>query len=567
MTSTNPSSRRPLTGNAQLTLSDFPNEVLIQIFSLLESETDAFIDTTPPSRSAKFMLAMVCRQWKDLIWNTPQLWSTLSLNAARRNHRMRSLDQVGPMLSQHLACGQESPLDVTFSEIEMETDRETLGTIACPILGPSFARWTSVHLHSMDFGWLLKSSLLPGDLPALRTLVITDNGLSISHTFEEHTERVKNWQVPNLNRLILNGLLSIKINLPPWTPFLSQLSHLHVTGPIVVPLLMEYLNNTPQLECLIVEEVSGKRWGVSWADEEGIGDMDSIWPRVHLEKLTRIRIGSEFLLPQYNGGSGPIQCPSLVDLEADLTINLWNHRSNQIFVALTTSSLIGKWIQNSGCNPQRLQRLVVANLIPHKENTDSLVDVLSTLTTLQTLELTLGFPSPNETALGIGLVSLLRAMSRNSDKAGGLHGGTGSDESGVQVDAATPCLLPNLATFKIGTAAKFASSSASLEPYIPDLISMCKSRLPTDEPPRTPGPDAVGGAEVFLSSVCIQDQRAASEENLAFLEGLRRLSRLKGHSEFRIWIEGKPPCAVDDDLGCDDFPSWFRPFTMSGINS
>ncbi|KAG8810881.1 hypothetical protein FRC17_002718 [Serendipita sp. 399] len=144
----------------------FPVEILEEIFGWLCAEIGS------PSRS----LALVCKQWKEILLNLPVLWNTIEIDA---DDCRKSLEAVYDRLKRQLHHAKNGMLNVilknTFlpSKLSPEEFLDLFTTL--PRLAP-VERWYSLRIVEREYRWQRQpphtDKVLVGDFKSLRILSI-----------------------------------------------------------------------------------------------------------------------------------------------------------------------------------------------------------------------------------------------------------------------------------------------------------------------------------------------------------------------------------------------------------
>ncbi|KAF8893720.1 hypothetical protein CPB84DRAFT_1848618 [Gymnopilus junonius] len=125
-------------------LDRFPVEIVSHIFNLCLEPPEACDDWTPADKVAPFVLSSVCRSWRSVTQNTPQLWNTIFIS-------FNSPEKVAlhaQLTREWLARSKQVPLSVI---VELDTDLFYLkNNIFIPLLdvvAQSAARWVSLDIR------------------------------------------------------------------------------------------------------------------------------------------------------------------------------------------------------------------------------------------------------------------------------------------------------------------------------------------------------------------------------------------------------------------------------------
>ncbi|KAH9925238.1 uncharacterized protein B0H18DRAFT_1009241 [Fomitopsis serialis] len=197
--------------NSTLSVNTQPNEILVEILCLA-SASDA--------RNTWITKTMgVCRQWRDLIMDTPLLWTNIDLSARL------------PSLKLCLSRSSGTSIGVSLpSQVGIRGSRKLRGKIDFPMvaltLAPHQSRITSMNLHvehndvaQTDFLW----QVLDAPLPALACLAL-DAGSPKSSQWTLTLPKSLQWTPKPLPSLRDLSLIAIT---PDWTQLpLSQLTSL-----------------------------------------------------------------------------------------------------------------------------------------------------------------------------------------------------------------------------------------------------------------------------------------------------------------------------------------------------
>ncbi|KAF8908318.1 hypothetical protein CPB85DRAFT_787224 [Mucidula mucida] len=138
-------------------IHDIPPEILAQVFSLTciaplklsESNKDV-----PP-----WVLGKVCSRWRHVAWNTPSLWSSLSLSF---KFNSRKLEWKKRVVTEALARSGQTflALDINFFALTDVDERRSLISDVGTLYGPrvkalriSFPKWKELRAFSCLDNW------------------------------------------------------------------------------------------------------------------------------------------------------------------------------------------------------------------------------------------------------------------------------------------------------------------------------------------------------------------------------------------------------------------------------
>ncbi|KAH6879957.1 hypothetical protein BKA70DRAFT_1447664 [Coprinopsis sp. MPI-PUGE-AT-0042] len=89
-----------------------PDELLLKIFSYLSGTSQKarpFVDCIDGSTMPKIAAALTCRRWKHIIFDYPELWSSLRVDCSSFQYaKLRALPTTIPGLDRHIARAQMS---------------------------------------------------------------------------------------------------------------------------------------------------------------------------------------------------------------------------------------------------------------------------------------------------------------------------------------------------------------------------------------------------------------------------------------------------------------------------
>ncbi|KAL0953183.1 hypothetical protein HGRIS_004438 [Hohenbuehelia grisea] len=103
----------------QCSIRRLPTEILSQIFiACLDWHTGTEIDTPPipilDSKACPWVLALVCKRWRDLALGTPILWSTIGIDVDEIETRPKRREARIYMAEEFLRRSMQRPLNVRF---------------------------------------------------------------------------------------------------------------------------------------------------------------------------------------------------------------------------------------------------------------------------------------------------------------------------------------------------------------------------------------------------------------------------------------------------------------------
>ena len=125
----------------QAPIDSLPTEIVCQILTSAIVETDT-LRRGNVHRIHKPQLAAVCRHWRDIIVNTPHLWTFIELSP---QWSIRSL------LKAHVERSQECPLDIVCQGFRFEEEKtDGYDEALMDIMMPTVHRWRSLAITN-DF--------------------------------------------------------------------------------------------------------------------------------------------------------------------------------------------------------------------------------------------------------------------------------------------------------------------------------------------------------------------------------------------------------------------------------
>ncbi|KAF9036942.1 hypothetical protein BDZ89DRAFT_451057 [Hymenopellis radicata] len=218
-------------------VQDIPPEILSAIFSFtLDAHFDAFDKT---GLTCPWLLGRICRQWRDVAWTTPALWSSFQMSkppALTSTGMSRCVDRVKDVL----ARSGEAPLSTSF--IFIPECLEPFAGIA--------SRLCDLHIvysHGKDL-----RSLQGFDFSGLRRLSIHTGGMGTSDEVYVDISRT----APQLQEaeLVLDGSIPPSPNaiILPW----SQLTRLKLWAYDGTTLRNIRLHGFPQCTRLVTLDVT-----------------------------------------------------------------------------------------------------------------------------------------------------------------------------------------------------------------------------------------------------------------------------------------------------------------------
>ncbi|KAJ4484156.1 hypothetical protein C8J55DRAFT_37355 [Lentinula edodes] len=193
-----------------------PPEVLLEIFSYCVE----FVDTDHPricqnidsldTKQAPWSLAQVCKYWRFVVLECPRLWSSLSLDLARMEHKDPAKAQeleynAIALLSHYLRRSKDCPLTIA---VHSTRPMHPIVSLICSHSG----RWSNVLLSLPPEGFRLLSTI-KGCLPKLKALHLRNvecleniwNAMPVIDAFEyaPNLRMVRAYEIPNIASKLL----------------------------------------------------------------------------------------------------------------------------------------------------------------------------------------------------------------------------------------------------------------------------------------------------------------------------------------------------------------------------
>ncbi|KAJ8468796.1 hypothetical protein ONZ45_g17111 [Pleurotus djamor] len=230
--------------NTHAAISKLPDDVMLMIFSLAKP-TEKLPEIVAWLRKTQ----RVCSQWKEMILNSPRLWSDIILN------RRPSYLATATMM---LARAKGAPLDVTVSRLSSsERHDEQFWEVIKSVLDQIN------HIKTLDITSTTLmdriTSLLPESAPAP---LLRDLRLS-GYTYDDSRNDTPLTIFKHLHHLhSLRQLVIAYVRVPEELPFLPTLRELTLISPatqvdfgVTMSWLLTALKSTPNLHHLYVREV------------------------------------------------------------------------------------------------------------------------------------------------------------------------------------------------------------------------------------------------------------------------------------------------------------------------
>ncbi|TDL22670.1 hypothetical protein BD410DRAFT_212844 [Rickenella mellea] len=274
--------RKPATVQRN-TVAPLPAELLIEIF-LYCLPADGF--PCPSRREAPLLLGRVCRTWREVTLNTPQLWAqiTLSFSLIQDIWVSKSFHEIG--LPEWLRRSGTCPL--SFG-IEWHSELHSLAPFFSITLRAEAHRWKAIRLRSTChcINHILQTVSTPGKTPMLQDLrFVNEAPFRTDHSIvcapQLKTIHLRVWYPPFLDSGRLYSVRELRINpcanlevyswiftqcpkleileiITPWYPLddtqtvIHTLPHLHtfiLDGSLHGPLILLDQFDTPALNSL-----------------------------------------------------------------------------------------------------------------------------------------------------------------------------------------------------------------------------------------------------------------------------------------------------------------------------
>ncbi|KAJ7678952.1 hypothetical protein DFH06DRAFT_502161 [Mycena polygramma] len=264
-------------------LDALPVELATEIFKFALPD----ILSDPHPSQAPLLLAQVCRDWRRLTLDTPQLWSNLTLSDGNVHHPPTLLIEQwlnrAKLVALSLWIGHQNFPDSFMYLISWNR-----------------TKWKALEFHSHGFPLFALSKILSGGFPSLRKLVIDSKSLWDQDFYSRATINGFT-DAPLLKELHLEGSppLSNKIYIP-W----SQLTrYLYTTRTVVETYdVLRILSRTPNLLHCSLTASAGFR---------GETSSHTVPPLTHLKSLTFPRGKCAAILPH-------LTLPALESLDVGL---------------------------------------------------------------------------------------------------------------------------------------------------------------------------------------------------------------------------------------------------------
>lgn len=169
---------------------------------LLEEIFIHYLSTKPAEKGTSLAIPMtltrVCSQWRTIAFNTPRLWSCISISAPSAQHSFNA-SQITHVLSHWITHSGQCGLSIT-----LECPRLEKGALKAVqhLLFPTSRRWFSLDLHVPDA--LLQSllALPPTSFPSLESFTLRNASLLDRRT-GVRPSRAGIWESPRLREVAL----------------------------------------------------------------------------------------------------------------------------------------------------------------------------------------------------------------------------------------------------------------------------------------------------------------------------------------------------------------------------
>ncbi|PPQ67771.1 hypothetical protein CVT25_009076 [Psilocybe cyanescens] len=349
--------------NAMSPTAQLPPEIMTEIFRLVcHAPEEGGKSITP------LFFGRICKEWRDIAWSTPLLWSTLSLHISQKTYRSQA-----HLLKDWLLRAQISPL-----YIKLTTDDEHESTFCSLRSIMDVLATRSKYWHSLDtiLPPQCHDILIDNHFSTLTSLSVRPPKGTIS-TFSEPPNMFLS--APKLRDVDLSGY-NFSAMVLPW----GQLRRFK-TQFLTVGECLKILQRSPNLkECHLENVYSPELFPASITNP-----LES-----HLESLdvTLIKAGAVSLLES-------VTLPSLCALRI-------NYSLPGSFILPVISSLV----MRSGCN---LRRLYIEKQGFHDDDLISCLEAVPSISHLRLIVLGDGVDSST------GLTAKLAAMLHPSYQSGG----------------------------------------------------------------------------------------------------------------------------------------------------
>ncbi|KAL0564937.1 hypothetical protein V5O48_017095 [Marasmius crinis-equi] len=263
-----------------ITINSLPPEILSDIFLHLPHEDRTFIVEGTP-----WSLGWVCSKWREVVLNTPKLWSTLSLDSDVLH---LDIDLVNPDAPYHLysdilgtalkRAGPDTLLRVVMAiflpEPEEDPDydiiRDILQSLA-DLLLDECERWQSAligiagedirivppegktfrALENIYITWIPDSPLTPDQVDITDTEMVRDPRVGLIRALARSAPRLRSLGVDALERR--SEPLAYIL---PTEKLIAPIAHLSAANWILVDLRIALQHLSPHLETLTIEHLS-----------------------------------------------------------------------------------------------------------------------------------------------------------------------------------------------------------------------------------------------------------------------------------------------------------------------
>lgn len=197
-----------------------PPEVLTEIFTLYGSLTPTVY--VPPMRDLyPWRLGHVCSRWREILWNSPEIWSNIEIRNPHRVHEIRVEEILNEIFSHTSGLVSLCIFSFYYSPSRIRD-----------LILPFIPRLKAISILFLATGLLRMLLELPsGSLNHLQRLDLDFHA--------DESLPTTNPGLPNFRRLSIRGGTSIAPCLPHFA--WPQLTHLSITEDMITPILIHFV--------------------------------------------------------------------------------------------------------------------------------------------------------------------------------------------------------------------------------------------------------------------------------------------------------------------------------------